>query len=69
MSEQLEAQARDLKVRIFDLNEQVARLNNIIGQVAEALGCVVDGKFNIEDMIDAAHGSVPSSELEESRGD
>ena len=69
MSEQLKAQAKDLKARIFDLNEQVAQLNNIIGQVAEALGCVVDGKFNIEDMIDAAHGSVPSSELEESKED
>ena len=34
MSDQLEEQNKELKVRIFDLNEQAAQLNNIRTETA-----------------------------------
>ena len=48
MSEQLEAQAKDLKVRIFDLNEQVTQLSDILGKVAIGLGCVTNNQIDVE---------------------
>ena len=48
MSEQLEAQAKEMKVKIYDLSEQVTQLNNIIGQVATGLGCVVEGQIDLD---------------------
>ena len=55
MSDQLEAQNKELKVRIFDLNEQAAQLNNVISQVANLLGCLTeDNRIDVDKMMEVA---------------
>tara|TARA_R110000787_G_scaffold165132_3_gene278217 strand:+ start:2284 stop:2490 length:207 start_codon:yes stop_codon:yes gene_type:complete len=55
MSDQLEEQNKELKVRIFDLNEQAAQLNNIISQVANLLGCLTeDNRIDVDKMMEVA---------------
>ena len=55
MSEQLEAQVKDLKVRIFDLNEQATQMNNILSQVATGLGCVTGSQIDLEALMEVVN--------------